>query len=341
MKERLKFDKNRKKAKKCPCGKSNTNQKFAPFEGYDNFGFCFSCEKTFLPEKGTVSQFIPQSTNKENHRQQISYHDNHLLVKSFNGYGSNKFVQFLKNNFSKHQVNTAIKRYRIGSSKHWAGATIFWQIDNNNKIRHGKIMLYDAKTGKRVKSNDGRAYISSVRAVLKLKEFELQQCLFGLHLIKVLRNKTIAIVEGEKTAILMSIFKPEYIWMATGSKQGFKIKSLNPIKDYNIVAFPDKGEHNDWQQKALQFNKLGFQIVVDDWLESLIEYPKGSDLADIYLFLSRNSPVSTVEAQMVKTISETKVNFLSRINPSIWTLIEAFDLIDENGHEIKKFHATK
>ena len=49
MKELI-FDKNRKRIKYCPCGKKNINGKFVPYVDYDNKGYCFSCDKTFLPK---------------------------------------------------------------------------------------------------------------------------------------------------------------------------------------------------------------------------------------------------------------------------------------------------
>jgi hypothetical protein len=40
-----------------------------------------------------------------------------------------------------------IAQFYIGTSKHWPGATIFWQIDHQGRIRTGKIMLYDPRGG--------------------------------------------------------------------------------------------------------------------------------------------------------------------------------------------------
>ena len=115
-------------------------------------------------------------------------------------------------------------------------------------------MLYNPETAKRQKNDLGKAYISSVRSVLKLKDHNLKQCLFGLHLINETESKILAIVESEKTAILMSLFKPEYIWLATGSKSGFKYEYLKPLRNYKIIGFPDKSEYKDWQNKAIELN---------------------------------------------------------------------------------------
>ncbi|WP_372938062.1 DUF6371 domain-containing protein [Seonamhaeicola sp.] len=39
-----------------------------------------------------------------------------------------------------------------------------------------------------------------------------------------------AIVESEKTAIIMSMFLPDFIWLATGSKGNFKYELLELLK---------------------------------------------------------------------------------------------------------------
>lgn len=210
-----------------------------------------------------------------------SFHEFSLVTNSIKH--QNNFIQFLKTLFTETEVNEAIQKYYIGTSKHWNGATIFWQIDNLEKVRHGKIMLFNPETGKRVKNKEGKGLINSVRSVLKLKDFNLNQCLFGLQLINKTYQKTIALVEGEKTAVLMSLFKPQYTWLATGGKSGLKHDFLKPIKEYKIIAFPDKSEYNDWLNKATELNGFGFKIVVNDWLEQQTNYLDGSDLADVYI----------------------------------------------------------
>jgi len=43
----MEFDKNRKRVKQCPCGKSNKDGKFSPFVGYIDKGYCHGCSKFF------------------------------------------------------------------------------------------------------------------------------------------------------------------------------------------------------------------------------------------------------------------------------------------------------
>lgn len=343
MEQRLKFDRNRSRVKYCPCGRSNRNQKFVPFEGEEKYGYCHSCEKTFINNNQSNNNLPFLFDNIEYKRRDRSYHDNGLIVKFGRYFQENNFIQFLKLYFDKEAIERAILKYCLGTPKHWSGDTVFWQIDNNNRVRHGKIMLYNKLTGKRVK-RDGRAYITSVRSMLKLDKFNLEQCLFGLHLINESNNKVIALVEGEKTAILMSIFKPEYMWMATGSKQGFKESLLHPIRKYDIVAFPDKGEFDDWGIKARLFNRKGYSIKVDEWLENHKGYAKGTDLADVLMNEGINKGVGTGQAccqpkdsttTSVPTLTEKTVMYLAKRNKNILYLINEFDLIDKQGNEIR------
>lgn len=267
-----------------------------------------------------------------------SFHDYSLVSQSGRNYKQNNFIQFLTTIFSVDEVKGVILKYLIGTSKIWNGATVFWQIDNSEKVRHGKIMLFNPETGKRQKRVNGKAFISSVRAVLKLNDFVINQCLFGLHLINESNQKTIAIVESEKTAVIMSIFKPNYIWVATGMKGGFKFETLKPIKDYKIIAFPDKSEYNDWLKKAIELNGIGFKIVVNDWLEQT-DYEDGTDFADVFIIekikskIDQNLTESKPENSYTKT--EKIVYNIEHHTPEIRLLIETFDLIDSDGNEIK------
>lgn len=328
--ERYKFDTNRKNAKFCPCGKDNKNGKFVPFKEFENFGYCHSCTTSFLPNDDTIiNPYEPFVKPKS------SFHDYELVSQSGRNYKQNNFVQFLKSLFTEEEVKNAVLKYLIGTSKYWEGATIFWQIDNAQKVRHGKVMLYNRETGKRVKKADGKAYINSVRSILKLKNFNLNQCLFGLQLINETNQKTIAVVESEKTCVIMSIFKPEYTWLATGMKGGFKYETLKPIKDYKIIAFPDKSEYADWLNKATELNALGFTIHVNEWLE-LSNYADGTDLADVYIDEVKNGLSNQKNVLTDYTSAEKTVHRMEQLTPEIRLLIETFDLTDSYGNKIRE-----
>lgn len=215
-----------------------------------------------------------------------SFHELELLEKIYSKDIKCNFSEFLKHHFSDTELLTATQNYFItGINKPWIGSVTFWQIDKQERIRHGKIMQYDSKTGKRVKLN-GKALMSTIRVVLKLENFNLKQCLFGLHLTNENYSKPIGLVESEKTAVMMSLFVPELIWLATGSLNGFKAEFLEPIKNRRIIAYPDKGEFEKWEVKTTALNKTGFKITLDKLIETNDKYSncqKGFDLADAYL----------------------------------------------------------
>jgi len=209
-----------------------------------------------------------------------SFHNLELLDKMYDNNQTDHLTEFLKMRFSKDEVFKATQNYLItGTNFCWLCSTIFWQIDDKEQIHAGKIMQYDRFTGRRVKEPN---HINWLHKALKEPDFELSQCLFGLHRINEDYQKTIAIVESEKTAIIMSIFLPNYIWLATGSKGNFKFELLKPIKKRSIVSFPDNGEYINWLNKATELNAQGFKISVSEILEKT-DFEKGFDLADYYL----------------------------------------------------------
>lgn len=240
----------------------------------------FNTENVEFVNTFTVSEPKPEAPP--------TYHSLELVEKSFLAQTQNNFIDFLKTIFTENEVKIAVQNYLIGSSKHYKGAVVFWQIDQFENVRAGKIMQYNSTTGKRTKTADGKSLMNWTHSVLKLKDFNLKQCLFGLHLLNKNQNQTIAIVESEKTAVEMSVFVPDYTWLATGSKSGFKFDYLKPIIEYEIIAFPDKGEFEYWNKKATELNKIGFKISVSKLIENT-KFPIGTDLADIYKNLKLKS----------------------------------------------------
>lgn len=291
--EKIPFDRKRSRVKYCPCGKSNKDGKFAPFFGFEDKGYCHSCGMTFSPkeeqkegnEKGDQRPFSPLPPK------QVSFVDKRYLDDSLKGYDQNNFVQFLIQRFGESKAMQAVEAYKVGTSKRWPGANVFWQVDEDLKIRSGKIMVYDSSTGKRDKTKYSWAH-----SVLKLDDFNLKQCLYGSHLIRTEpKYKPVSIVESEKTAIIASILKPEFIWMATASKLGIKGYKFKFLKDREVIFFPDLTKPGDefncfeiWSNFAneLRDDIPGIKIQVSDYLEvnaTNEEKSQGLDIADYFL----------------------------------------------------------
>ncbi|MEX2335800.1 MAG: DUF6371 domain-containing protein [Fulvivirga sp.] len=286
--EELHFDKKRLRVKYCPCGKSNRDGKFVPYEGFEEKGYCHSCCRTFLPEikidpVEQSEKFVSPPPKP------VSYFDPAVMGASLKGYDQNNFVLFLESKFGKAYTMKAVEAYKVGTSKRWPGANIFWQIDPEGKIRSGKIMLYDSSKGKRQNKN------SWVHSVLKLEDFQLNQCFFGSHLLMSDPVKNVAIVESEKTAIIASILKPEFIWMATGGKGGLRPDRCLILESRNVFLFPDLTKPGDkvncyelWTEKAKELSKETprARFYVSDYLETnatVEERNLGLDIADYFL----------------------------------------------------------
>jgi len=222
-------------------------------------------------------------------------------------YSENNFVNFLNTLFEPCIVEMLIEKYYIGSSKYYPGAVVFWQVDNLDNIRYGKIMGYHPETGKRIKgefpqltsvtraiiNNCTKAETSPPEWVLKYDKQETKpQVLFGLHLISEDLGKPIAIVESEKTAIVASVFIPGFIWLATGGK-GYEMynnrgqinevpeifrEKFKPLAGRNVVLFPDLGAVEDWRGLAVKLSDIA-PVTVNDLLQDL-GLPEKNDLCD-------------------------------------------------------------
>ena len=214
-----------------------------------------------------------------------SYIEKEILKKTLTKYEINPLTTYLYSHYDEDEVNVTIDKYQVGTSKQFNNSTVFWQMDNTGNIRSGKIMDYDTSTGKRRKNKDGKPLINWVHSALKIPKYNLKQCLFGLHLLND-NVKQVAIVESEKTALIMSIEFPNYTWMSTGSLQGFKHEYLAPLKGTAIIAFPDKEGYVQWQKTADILNDKGFEIEVSKLLENK-EYDDGWDLVDILNYESK------------------------------------------------------
>ena len=196
---------------------------------------------------------------------------------SFETPGYNAFIQYLHTLFDATTVRKLTDRYYIGSSGHWAGATVFWQIDVQNNVRAGKVMLYNGDTGKRVKQPYN--HITWMHTLTKQSGYELKQCLFGEHLLHGNRQP-VAIVESEKTAIIASVYLPQYVWLACGGAHGINAEKFGVLKGREVILFPDLSELGEWRKKAKELSNM-YRLKISTFLD--IKHSgeeQGIDIAD-------------------------------------------------------------
>ena len=254
-------------------------------------GYHYTPRQYFRDRKSLYPSYMPMHSLPHSIAEDKFQAPDFIPTDAFKGtlssYGSNNFATYLLSLFGPDITGELIKKYFIGSSDHWRGATIFWQIDIEFKIRSGKIMLYNPVTGKRIK--DPYSHITWVHRTMHLKDFHLDQCYFGEHLLATYPDLPIGIVESEKTAIISSVYYPDYVWLAVGSLNNLKIEKLESLKGRNITLFPDLGGLEKWSKKAnilqnsanITISPILDQIATDE------ERKQGLDLAD---YLIRFSP---------------------------------------------------
>lgn len=239
--------------------------------------------------------------------------DNAIMELTLSHYDINPLYTFLAGYFGKEETDRLCRLYRIGTSKKWGGAAVFWQVDCSDHVRTGKIMLYDAKTGKRVK--EPQPHVCWVHTEMRLKDYNLRQCFFGEHLFPLYPDKQVFILESEKTAVIASHFMPNVLWIATGGKNGcFNERAARALAGKDVVLMPDLGATQEWQGKLPMLRKVCRSASVNDILETMAtdeQRKAGLDIADFLLM------EDTPQMILQKMIDR---------NPALQTLIDKLDL---------------
>ena len=198
---------------------------------------------------------------------------------------------------SEAQMQHAAQRYRLGRSRD--GGVIFWQIDTTGGIFDGKIMYYgpdchrDHKRHPQWVSNRLKRYYLEDDAEL-MASIPSYHCLFGTHLLmEDVRCKMadVAVVEAEKTAVILSEHYPAYLWLAAGGLFELTADKLFPLRHRRIVLFPDTDPdltaYTRWYEVAQEARRLyGCNISVSPLLEQRAtpeQKQRKIDLVD-YLF---------------------------------------------------------
>ena len=172
---------------------------------------------------------------------------------------------------SWEQMVSAACRYRLGASR--LGGVIFWQIDQEERVHDGKVMYYQPDCHRDKGRNP-----TWVSALLRRRNpfpdslHETSHCFFGAHLISPLNERLfrppltppnsggetaiavitplhhregqggrspIAVVEAEKTAVILSERYPEYVWLAAGGLGEVQVDKFRPLRGHKVIMFPD------------------------------------------------------------------------------------------------------
>ena len=122
-------------------------------------------------------------------------------------------------------------------------------------------------------------------------EIPSQHCLFGTHLLSIEHStlniehsaaqkeadanngqcsmvngqSTVAVVEAEKTAVILSEVYPEYLWLAAGGLYELTAVKLFPLRGRRIILFPDTDPDgtafSTWYHVMLEAQRLLGQTI--------------------------------------------------------------------------------
>ena len=235
----------------------------------------------------------------------------------------------------RRRLEETIQAYKLGHAVN--GMTIYWQIDEKQKVRTGKMMRYKNDGHRDRESKYGFDWIHSAlirRGPNKYYDPDKQECrpcFFGLHLLNAYKVKNVdqavCIVESEKTAIIMATLwgnNTNQVWMACGGLENLSREKLKPIIEQHrrIILYPDRDGISKWRQKAeqLHYDRL---IVIDkpvtEWWKPE-DGPK-ADIADVLLRYVR-------DRKPFHDISEVKAAM-----PAASDMIDKLNLEIENDNE--------
>ena len=257
------------------------------------------------------------------------------IVKSRTSLENNTLVEWIRTGIKwdtvqRKRVDEVLTAYLVGSSVY--GHTIFWQIDNEGKVRTGKMMRYktDGHRDKTASWNFDYIHAALFRDQRHPEyddtKMEVRQCLFGLHLLNHYKYKdvaqTVCIVESEKTALLMAIAygnNAKQVWMACGGLGSLNATRLAPlIADHrNIILYPDRDGIEAWRQKAeqLHYDRVTIDTTpVTQWWRP--EDGEKADIADVVIrILNERQPIKTIAD--VKEVMPKAASLIDNMNLTI------------------------
>lgn len=218
------------------------------------------------------------------------------------------FASWLSSVFPTDAVTAAVERYHLGATTD--GHIIFWQVDEKGFVRSAKVMKY-GQDGHRLRNGQEDApdwiHARLLRACkrdatwaelfhemgkadpVQLDKWQLAQVFFGLHLLHGSPSSMpVAVVESEKTAVVMSLLAPGFLWLACGGYSSLAVclrNSLDALAGRRILIVPDKSKDGQdfcagWRKVCSGFPSLN--VTVTDELERT-DLAAGEDIADLFL----------------------------------------------------------
>lgn len=248
---------------------------------------------------------------------------------------SNLF-NYLITKFPKHSdvIRSAFWSYRVGFSAKERingcfACSTFPSIDIDGNVHKVKIIPFPIGDHHRIKDK-----VSKRPFDMKTIQGEnAPGCYFGLHLLPLYPGKHIAIVESEKTALVASIFYPQFLWIATQGKGYLDKHRAEVLRGRVLVLFPDRDALEDsekgkgWGERARELQAAGHTVVIADDLLKQCPADSTTDICDIIISTFQDSEPEPPKKELTPK-EEAMVLFeqMKKQYPALAELAEKFDL---------------
>lgn len=301
--------------KKMDCPWCGGRSRFTPvidedgniLEGYGRCDRINSCEvlerypNKSAEKRGQPFKPLPPSPRKQSH---YLTGIAHALDKA------NVFTRWIVKRYGFDAYIEVNKRFQILTIDHDGFEWVVWlQTDVKGNIHTGKMMRYEIKNNepKRVKTGYHMNWLhSALLSDEDKRSFTYTQTLFGSTALTRYPNRTVCVVESEKTAVIATIYFPNFVWVAVGGASNLvaynnSCSIMAPLKNRKVILFPDNDQREssdegqkDWLThcKTLQLN--GFNVAMGADLRTLENWD-ASESADIADYLLQTDPPEDVE----------------------------------------------
>lgn len=128
----------------------------------------------------------------------------------------------------------------------------------------------------------------------------------------------VAVVESEKTALVMSLLQPLYTWVAVGSMEWITAQNFTrkfaPFRNRAIRLIPDRNAVNEWDAVAVAAQGFGYDCkCLSGFICEEFHTPETAkaDVADVIDVYVRKYPTpNTRNCFILKFLSDLDLNIL-------------------------------
>jgi predicted P-loop ATPase len=322
--------------KKGVCPACTSRDTFRYYEGLPReFGICDRENNCGFHNKphGVIHAMLDYTAPTPKEPAKIIYPN----VEYCNGILNNQSSNFHLFCINKLQITPEhLKKWKVGTNEN--DTAFLYQTEAKQYVN-----IVFIEYGTNCKRNK-KKFPFSLKSNNSIEKYSL--CLFGSHILSpITENKTVCLVESEKTACIASFFYPQFDWLATGGNNKLTGEKIHILYNRSVfyVNDADKAGKESSTLKRLTEYKQNFQII-----NLFPDRNDGYDLADAIItgifpdikyaipasaIATVNDDDNTSKENTVKEIHEKKISVFAKVEQY---LNELYDIrYNEISNEIE------